>query len=77
MDIKTVINNAKSVFLFSFLWGMGIAIILMRKCMDGYCVVIQGPNKKDIENKIYKVKDKCYTFETEVSPCKKENILSK
>lgn len=80
MDIKKILKDEKSIFIFSFLWGLGLAVIVMRKCMDGYCIVVHGPEKNDIENKIFKVSDKCYTFDTEVSKCKskkEDNILVK
>ena len=65
------------MFIFSFLWGLGIAVLLMRKCMDGYCVVVQGPKKEEIKDNIFKVDGKCYTFEPKLAKCEKTKEMIK
>lgn len=74
MDLSKTLSSEKSIFIISFLWGMAIAVLLMRKCMDGYCVVVKGPEKNDIEGKVFKVDDKCYEFEPKIAECKKNDL---
>jgi len=74
MDLKKTLNSEKSIFVISFIWGMALAVMCLRKCTDGYCVVVNGPKKEDIEGNIYKVDGKCYKFESRTSECKKNNL---
>lgn len=73
-DFKKFLNDEKTMFIFSFLWGMAIAVVLMRKCMDGYCVVVKGPEEEQIKDKVFKVEGKCYTFDPKISECKKNAV---
>lgn len=74
MNLKKILNNEKTIFFISFIWGFAIAVLLLRKCMDGYCIVIKGPDKKDIEGNVYKVDNKCYNFKSKKSKCDKDSI---
>jgi len=74
MNFKKILNNDRAVFVMSFMWGMAISVLLLRKCMDGYCVVVKGPKKNEIEDKVFKVDGKCYNFEPKVSECKKNKL---
>ena len=69
-----MLNNERNIFIMSFLWGMGLAVILLRKCMDGYCIVVKGPDKKEIEGNIFKVDDKCYKFDSHITTCKENKL---
>jgi hypothetical protein len=72
--LSVILNNPTNIKILSFVWGLGVAIILMNRCMDGHCVVIEGPAKKDIENKVFQVGEACFKFKPTVAECKKENI---
>jgi hypothetical protein len=74
MNLKKSLNNDRIVFVMSFMWGIGLAVILLRKCMDGYCVVVKGPEKKDIEGNVFKVDGECYNFKPEISKCNKNKL---
>lgn len=68
--IVDMLKDKKTISILSFLWGFAIAIILFRQCSDGYCYVIKGPEKKDIENKIFKIEETCYKMEPHATNCK-------
>lgn len=75
--ISDMLNNPRTITIISFIWGMGVAFILLNRCMDGHCVVIQGPPQKEIQNKVFKVDDVCFTFEPKVTDCVKDAISEK
>jgi hypothetical protein len=72
--ISAILNNPTNITILSFVWGLGFAIIIMNRCMDGHCVVIEGPAKKDIENKVFQVGEACFKFKPSVAECGKDNI---
>jgi len=72
MNFKKLLKDEKTIFTMSFIWGMAFAVLILRKCMDGYCVVIHGPEKKEIEGNVFKVDGKCYKFNTEVTKCERK-----
>lgn len=74
MNFKKILNNERTVFVMSFMWGMAISVLLLRKCMDGYCVVVKGPDKKEINGNVFKVDGKCYNFEPKISKCKENKL---
>ena len=69
-----MLKNPNTITIVSFMWGFAIAIVLFRHCADGHCYVIQGPAKKDIENKIYKIEDSCYKMEPKATKCRNDSI---
>ena len=76
MNVKKMLSNKRTVFMISFLWGMGLAFIIFSKCYKGYCIVIKGPKQKDINDKIFKFEEECYKFKPKITKCmKKESML--
>ena len=54
-------NNEKyNTIFFSFLWGLGIAVLFRKICKNKKCVVIQAPKNLDIENTLIQKENKCY-----------------
>lgn len=77
MKISDFLKQPNTISFLSFIWGLGLAIMIMNKCMDGHCVVVHGPVKKDVQNKVFQVGDSCFKFRPEVTECKKDAVNEK
>ena len=54
-------NNEKyNTIFFSFLWGIGIAVLFRKICTNKRCIVIQAPKDFEINNKLIKKDNRCY-----------------
>ena len=54
-------NNEKyNTIFFSFLWGLGVAVLFRKICKNKKCVVIQAPKDFQVENQIIQKDNKCY-----------------
>ena len=72
MDIKEVfraILDHKNRWFISFIIGMGFSLFFLNKCMYGRCIVVRGPPKESIKDRVFKVGDSCMTFHPVASAC--------
>lgn len=53
----------------SILLGLGLATLFRKVCKDKNCIVFNGPVISEIDGKVYKVDDKCYTYTSETQTC--------
>jgi hypothetical protein len=53
-------NEKYNKIFFSFIWGLGIAVLFRKICKNKKCIVIQAPKDFDINNKLIKKEKKCY-----------------
>ena len=64
------IKSPKFGYLFSFVIGVGIIVILAGgDCKGDECVLLKAPPIKDIHGNIYRLKGKCYKFTEETTEC--------
>jgi hypothetical protein len=57
-------------YLFSFVMGIGIIIIVAGgDCRGDDCVKLKAPPVGEIKDSIYKLKGKCYKFTEETTEC--------
>lgn len=63
------LESPKGKILFSILLGLGIAALFRKACDNGKCVVINGPNPKDLETYFYKMDGNCYKYYHEMTDC--------
>jgi diphthamide synthase subunit DPH2 len=76
MNIKGICNaivDTKNRWIISFIVGLGVSLFVMNKCMYGRCVVIQGPPRERIVDRIFQVGDSCVTFHPEPAACEHED----
>lgn len=65
-----MLRTKAGAIVISIILGLGLAALIFRKTCDGSgCVVIQGPNPKEIADHVYKVKDECYQYTPYVTEC--------
>ena len=55
--------------IFSFILGLGLAALFRKVCKEGNCVMVQGPPREEVENKIFKKESKCYRYKSEDVDC--------
>jgi hypothetical protein len=67
IDITKIIRNKKASGFFSFIIGMGLAVLLFHKPF-GYKQYLSVP-VADIEGKTIKNGDKCYNYVSEDVKC--------
>ncbi len=71
------IKSPKFGYLFSFVIGVGIVIILAGgDCKGDECVKLKAPPVSEINGSIYKLNGKCYKFSEETIECKGNIIES-
>ena len=58
-----------NTYLYSIIWGLGIAALFRRICDNDKCIVIKAPS--DIFKYEQKHNNECYKFEREDVQCEK------
>jgi hypothetical protein len=69
MSILSVIESEKGQILISILLGLGLASLFRKVCVDGNCMIIEGPPLEEVENKIFKQDNKCYRYKSISTKC--------
>lgn len=67
--IEKLLNDKKGQIILSIILGLGLATIFRKVCTDNSCVVVKGPNKKDLEKYYYKIEDDCFKYTPYSSKC--------
>jgi hypothetical protein len=49
--------------------GIGLASLFRQVCKTGKCLLIKGPSLHDVEKKMYKIDERCYTYTPSASLC--------
>jgi hypothetical protein len=71
------IKSPKFGYLFSFVIGVGIVVILAGgDCKGDECVKLKAPPISEIHGSVYKLNNKCYKFTEETIECKGNIIES-
>jgi hypothetical protein len=68
-NIKKVINSETGRIFISALLGLGLATLFSRVCKGKNCIVFNGPVFSEIDGKIYKYGEKCYTYKAQPDKC--------
>jgi len=69
MNFKRLLNTELGRFFISVLLGLGIATMFRKVCKDKNCMVFNGPIISELDDKIYKYGEKCYTYNTVPDKC--------
>ena len=67
-------NSETGRIIISIIWGLGLAALFRKVCVGRNCIVIKGPNSKEIKKRIYKYNDKCYKYTPYATKCGKKSI---
>jgi hypothetical protein len=69
MNLKRLLNTGLGQFFISLLLGLGLATLFRKVCKDKNCITFNGPVISEIDGKIYKYGDKCYSYVYAPSSC--------
>ena len=69
MNFKRLLNTELGRFFISVLLGLGIATMFRKVCKDKNCMMFNGPIISELDDKIYKYGEKCYTYNTVPDKC--------
>ena len=71
MNFKRLLNSSLGKIIISILLGLGLATIFRKVCNDRNCITFRGPILGDIDGKIYKHGEKCFSYNAVSTPCDK------
>jgi hypothetical protein len=71
MNVKRMLNTSLGQFFISILLGLGLAALFRKVCNEKNCMKFRGPILSEVDQKIYKHGDKCYTYSVESAKCDK------
>jgi hypothetical protein len=69
--LTKLFNTYEGKVIISIILGLGLASVFRQVCHGSQCVVIKGPNTKEINESYYKIEDECYKYSPSVVDCKK------
>ncbi len=69
MKISEGVNSPLGSYIISALFGLGLAALFRKACVDKSCVVIKGPNSNETNKFYYKIQDDCYKYTPIVTEC--------
>jgi len=61
--------------LMSIILGLGLASLFKTVCKGKNCLVYKAPPLDDIDNKIYKFDDKCYSYKSVTTKCNNQEMF--
>lgn len=64
-----LLDTSWGAFIFSFVLGLGLAALFRKVCKEGNCVIVKGPPREEVENKIFKKDSKCYRYKSKDVSC--------
>jgi hypothetical protein len=70
MHLEKFVKSPTGKYLMSILLGFGLATMFREVCKGRHCKIIKAPPLEEIENKIFKIDNKCYKIEKGVIECK-------
>ena len=76
MNFKRLLNTWLGRFFISVILGLGIACLFRKVCNDKNCLIFNGPILSEMDDKIYKYGEKCYTYTVTPTTCdEKKKII--
>ena len=62
MNFKRLLHSSLGKIIISILIGLGLATLFRKVCNDKNCLTFKGPILGDIDGKIYKHGEKCFSY---------------
>ena len=69
MHLGKFVHTETGKYIMSILLGFGLASLFRTVCKDKNCMVFSGPIISELDDKIYKYGDKCYTYNIVPDKC--------
>jgi len=77
MYLSKFVHTKTGKYVMSIILGFGLATLFRTVCKDKNCIIFHAPPLDEIENKIYKQDNKCYTFKNESTKCSSNKKIVK
>lgn len=62
-------NTKPQKIFISIILGFGIATLFRKVCEGRNCIIFEGPDVDEVEQNVYKYKEKCYKYKAKDSSC--------
>jgi hypothetical protein len=69
MKLLKVLKTPQGCMFFSILLGLGLAALFRKACDNNKCIIIDGPDPKEIRKYYYKMDGKCYKYNPVMTEC--------
>lgn len=69
MHLKRLLHTSLGQFFISILLGLGLATLFRKACNDKNCLSFNGPVISEIDGKIYKHGEKCFSYTSTATAC--------
>jgi|LauGreSBDMM110SN_4_FD.fasta_scaffold07588_3 hypothetical protein len=69
MHLKRLLHTSLGQFFISILLGLGLATLFRKACNDKNCLTFNGPVISDVDGKIYKHGEKCFSYTSTATAC--------
>ena len=67
--LHKLMENESISIIISIILGLGFASLFRQVCKGNECMIIKGPNVKEVSKKVYKIDDKCYKYTPKATKC--------
>ena len=75
MHLEKFVHTKTGKCIMSILLGFGLASLFRRVCKDKQCLIFNAPHLNQIQDKIHKYGNKCYTYVPESTKCSKDKKI--
>jgi hypothetical protein len=69
MHLDKLLHTQSGKYLMSILLGFGLATLFRVTCKGKNCLLFKAPPLEEVEDKIFKFNDKCYTYHYKMESC--------
>jgi hypothetical protein len=71
INFDRLLHTPTGRIFISIMLGLGLASLFRRVCKDKNCIIFDGPVINQVDGKVFKHKNKCYTYDAETTNCDK------
>jgi hypothetical protein len=75
MHLEKFVHTGNGKIIMSVWLGFGLASLFRTVCKDKQCLIFRAPHLDQIQNKIYKSGNKCYSYVSESTKCSKDKKI--
>jgi len=75
MHLEKFVHSQTGKYMMSILLGFGLASLFRTVCKGKNCLVFNAPHLNQIQDKIYKNNNKCYSYISESTKCSKDKKI--
>jgi len=73
MHLERFIQTPAGRIFMSVILGVGLATLFKVSCKDKNCLIMRAPPLDQLNDKVYKIEDKCYKFNPTPVKCAVDN----